>query len=117
MVMRWRSTWVRTARSSSSECSRKRRPNSANPRHIAGYHGRSAPVGRPAVSRLYYQSMARLSLLPVVVSLVGAPLLAQDEGPATGRCSTPDSIVVRGNQRVSDATVRADAQLAAGQTL
>jgi outer membrane protein insertion porin family len=61
--------------------------------------------------------MARLSLLPVVVSLVGAPLLAQDEGPATGRCSTPDSIVVRGNQRVSDATVRADAQLAAGQTL
>jgi outer membrane protein insertion porin family len=61
--------------------------------------------------------MARLSLLPVVISLMGAPLLAQEEGPATGRCSTPDSIAVRGNQRVGDATIRADAQLTAGQPL
>ena len=60
--------------------------------------------------------MARLSLLAVVASLVGAPLLAQEEG-ATGRCSTPDSIAVRGNQRVGDATIRADAQLTPRQPL
>src|SRR5687767_14060771 len=61
--------------------------------------------------------MARLSLLPVVVALVGAPLLAQEEGAATGRCAAPDSILVRGNQRVGEATIRADAQLTAGQAL
>jgi outer membrane protein insertion porin family len=61
--------------------------------------------------------MARLTLLPVLASVIGAPLLAQEEGAATGRCTTPDSIAVRGNQRVGDATIRADAQLVAGQTL
>ena len=61
--------------------------------------------------------MARLSLLPLVASLVGAPLLAQEEGVTSGRCSTPDSIAVRGNKRVGDATIRADAQLTAGQPL
>src|SRR5688500_18871985 len=61
--------------------------------------------------------MARFPLLPVAISLMGAPLLAQEEGAAPGRCSTPDSIAVRGNQRVSDATIRADAQMTAGQPM
>jgi len=61
-------------------------------------------------------SMARLSLLIVVVSLAGAPLLAQEEA-APGRCTTPDSLAVRGNQRVNDVTIRADAQLLPGQPL
>ncbi|HJU68199.1 MAG TPA: outer membrane protein assembly factor BamA [Gemmatimonadaceae bacterium] len=60
--------------------------------------------------------MARLSLLPVLVALAGTPLLAQEEA-ATGRCSTPDSIAVRGNQRVGETTIRADAQLTPGQPL
>jgi outer membrane protein insertion porin family len=60
--------------------------------------------------------MARLSLIPAVLSLLGAPLLAQEE-PGTGRCATPDSIAVRGNQRVGDAVIRSDAQLTAGQPL
>ena len=60
--------------------------------------------------------MARIPLLPVVLSLVGAPLLAQEEG-APGRCAIPDSIAVRGNERVSETTIRADAQLTAGQPL
>src|SRR5688572_1874537 len=114
--MRWRSTWLPMAPSSTSGCSRRRPRNSANPRHIAGYHGRSALVGRPAVSCLYYGSMARLSLL-AALTLVGTPLLAQEESASTGRCSAPDSIAVRGNQRVGDATIRADAQLTPGQPL
>src|SRR5687768_17082005 len=113
--MRWRSTWLPMAPSSTSGCSRRRARNSANPRHIAGYHGRSALVGRPAVSCLYYGSMARLSLL-AALTLVGTPLLAQEEA-TTGRCSAPDSIGVRGNQRVGEATIRADAQLTPGQPL
>ena len=60
--------------------------------------------------------MARLSLIPAVLSLLGAPLLAQEE-PATGRCAAPDSVTVRGNQRVGDATIRADAQITPGQPL
>ncbi|HEU5184740.1 MAG TPA: outer membrane protein assembly factor BamA [Gemmatimonadaceae bacterium] len=60
--------------------------------------------------------MARLSLLIVVASLAGAPLLAQEEA-TPGRCTTPDSLAVRGNQRVSDVTIRADAQLLPGQPL
>src|SRR5687768_8352329 len=111
--MRWRSTSRRMAPSSTSGCSPRRPPNSANPRHIAGYHGRSALVGRPAVSCLYYGSMARLSLL-AVVALAGTPLLAQEEGATPGRCSAPDSIGVRGHQRVGEATIRADAQLTPG---
>ena len=60
--------------------------------------------------------MARLYLIPAVLSLLGAPLLAQEEA-GTGRCATPDSIIVRGNQRVGEATIRADAQITPGQAL
>jgi outer membrane protein insertion porin family len=48
-----------------------------------------------------------------LTGLAGSPLLAQD----VGRCARPDSIAVRGNQRVTDATVRGDAGLVAGAEL
>ena len=44
------------------------------------------------------------------------PLAAQD-APAQGRCTTPDSIAVRGQKRVSDLTVLADAGLVPGTLL
>jgi outer membrane protein insertion porin family len=58
--------------------------------------------------------MSRLSLLALAVLAVGSPLRAQDStaGGVAGRCATPDSIAVRGNQRVSEETIRSDAGLA-----
>ena len=53
---------------------------------------------------------AFLAFLPAV-----SPL-AQD-APAQGRCTTPDSIAVRGNARVNELTVLADAGLVAGTVL
>lgn len=56
----------------------------------------------------------RLLALPLL-PLVAGSLAAQD--PAVGRCTTPDSIVVRGNRRVDAATVTQDAGLVAGTQL
>ncbi|HWE43578.1 MAG TPA: outer membrane protein assembly factor BamA [Gemmatimonadaceae bacterium] len=47
---------------------------------------------------------------------MSAPALAQ-EPAAGGRCTTPDSIAIRGNTRISDATIRSDAGLTAGVAL
>lgn len=54
---------------------------------------------------------AFILLVPAVRGLGAQDVAAQ------GRCATPDSIVVRGNQRVSDLTVLADAGLVAGTLL
>ncbi len=48
-------------------------------------------------------------LIPVLTSLLAAPLMAQDGG---GRCTAPDSIRVLGNSRIAAATVITDANLA-----
>ncbi|MDO8503046.1 MAG: outer membrane protein assembly factor BamA [Gemmatimonadaceae bacterium] len=45
----------------------------------------------------------------------GSPVLAQDNAP--GACTTPDTIVVTGNSRVTDATVRSGAGISARTTL
>ena len=52
-----------------------------------------------------------LVLLPALRSAVA------QEVPAQGRCTTPDSLTVRGNKRVSELTVLADAGLVAGTLL
>jgi outer membrane protein insertion porin family len=49
--------------------------------------------------------------------LAAAPLAAQDPSSLTGRCLTPDSIDVRGNQRVSREAAIASSGLAPGVTL
>ncbi len=49
--------------------------------------------------------------------VAAAPLAAQDPSSLTGRCLTPDSIDVRGNQRVSREAAVASSGLAPGGTL
>ncbi len=49
--------------------------------------------------------------------LAAAPLAAQDQPSLSGRCLTPDSIDVRGNQRVSREAVIASSGLVAGEVL
>jgi len=60
--------------------------------------------------------MLRPSFVVLALALASAPALAQDPA-AGGRCTTPDSIAVRGNTRISDATIRSDAGLTAGVPL
>lgn len=60
--------------------------------------------------------MLRPSFVVLALALASAPALAQ-EPAAGGRCTTPDSIAVRGNTRISDATIRSDAGLTAGVPL
>jgi outer membrane protein insertion porin family len=54
-----------------------------------------------------------LGLGPLLPSPTGTALRAQDAG-VIGRCSAPDSIAVRGNERVDDAQIRAAAGLSTG---
>lgn len=61
--------------------------------------------------------MVRLTSITAALVLASAPLSAQQEGGAEGRCASPDSITVRGNSRVSAASIRSDAQLSAGTQL
>ena len=60
--------------------------------------------------------MLRPSFVVLALALASAPALAQDPA-AGGRCTTPDSIAIRGNTRISDATIRSDAGLTAGVPL
>jgi outer membrane protein insertion porin family len=58
--------------------------------------------------------MSRLFLLPLAVSLASVTAHAQGAG---GACVLPDSVSVRGNHRVTAEKIRADAGLAAGDSL
>ena len=49
--------------------------------------------------------------------VAAAPLAAQDQPSPSGRCLTPDSIDVRGNQRISREAAIASSGLVAGGTL
>jgi outer membrane protein insertion porin family len=69
----------------------------------------------PAGFFVYIIAMSRLPLTALALCLAGSSALAQDA--PTGQCTTPDSIVVRGNERVAEATVRGAAGLAAGAEL
>ena len=55
--------------------------------------------------------------MALAVVLAVAPLAAQDPSALTGRCLTPDSIDVRGNQRISREAAIASSGLTAGGTL
>jgi outer membrane protein insertion porin family len=59
--------------------------------------------------------MSRLPILLLCLAAVSAPALAQDT--PLGRCSVPDSIAVRGNSHVDEATIRGDAGLVSGAAL
>jgi outer membrane protein insertion porin family len=58
--------------------------------------------------------MPRLFFLPLALSFASATAYAQ---AATARCVVPDSVVVRGNSRVTADKIRADAGLTAGDSL
>jgi outer membrane protein insertion porin family len=47
-----------------------------------------------------------------LLAVAAAPVFGQDGVPVTGACATPDSVVFRGNQRISDAMLRGDAGIA-----
>ncbi len=57
--------------------------------------------------------MRRLLLFTVALLVSGATVRAQEPANA-GRCASPDTIIFRGNARVTDATARSDAGLAPG---
>lgn len=59
--------------------------------------------------------MSRLPLLLLCLAVASAPALAQDTPP--GQCAVPDSIAIRGNTNVDEATIRGDAGLVAGANL
>jgi Outer membrane protein/protective antigen OMA87 len=65
---------------------------------------------------VYIPPMLRPSLVVLAIALASAPALAQ-VSVANGQCSTPDSIAVRGNKRISDATILSDAGMTAGTPL
>lgn len=49
--------------------------------------------------------------------MASSPALAQDVPAEAGRCAVPDSVVVRGNTRISDGTIRSDAGVTPGVQL
>src|SRR6187402_2328399 len=83
----------------------------------------------PAVRhfRIYFEAMAKhvfrtaatsavctSAALLLAAAVASRPLAAQD---VSGKCTLPDSIAVRGNNRVADQKIRTDAGLTAGATL
>lgn len=61
--------------------------------------------------------MTRLSTPALALVLAASAPLALRAQEASGPCAQPDSIVVRGNDRVSEGTIRADAGIAPGTPL
>ena len=59
--------------------------------------------------------MSRLPLLLLCLAAVSAPALAQDV--PTGKCTVPDSVAIRGNNHVDEASIRGEAGLVGGATL
>jgi outer membrane protein insertion porin family len=70
----------------------------------------------PAGAFVYITAMSRLPLVLLCLAAASAPALAQDTTPL-GSCAVPDSIAVRGNEHVDEATIRGDAGLVAGANL
>jgi len=70
----------------------------------------------PAGAFVYITAMSRLPLVLLCLAAASASALAQDTTPL-GSCAVPDSIAVRGNEHVDEATIRGDAGLVAGATL
>jgi outer membrane protein insertion porin family len=56
------------------------------------------------------------AVLVTAVASVAAPAAAAAQ-EVSGRCATPDSLVIRGNDKVADARIRAEAGLAVGTPL
>jgi len=59
--------------------------------------------------------MYRLPLLLLCLAAASARAFAQDT--QTGRCTVPDSVAIRGNNNVDEASIRGDAGLVGGATL
>src|SRR5690606_18953711 len=59
--------------------------------------------------------MRRIWIVPLALALASVPARARD--PAAGACARPDSIAIRGNDRLSEAAVRAQLPLQAGTQL
>lgn len=57
--------------------------------------------------------LRRRIAFPLLLGLLARPLLSQ-EAPAQGRCATPDTLVVRGNKRLTEMNVLAESGLIAG---
>src|SRR5689334_16803186 len=73
---------------------------------------------RPAVFVYITPAMSRLSPSALALLLAAAaPVALRAQETGGGPCAQPDSIVVRGNDRVTEPTVRADAGLAPGVVL
>ena len=70
----------------------------------------------PAGAFVYITAMSRLPLVLLCLAAASASALAQDTTPL-GSCAVPDSIAVRGNDHVDEATIRGDAGLVAGANL
>jgi len=69
----------------------------------------------PAGAFVYITAMSRLPLVLLCLAAASVPALAQDS--PLGSCAVPDSIAVRGNDHVDEATIRGDAGLVAGANL
>lgn len=61
--------------------------------------------------------MSRLSSFLAVLAVLSAGSAARAQQTPTGACATPDSIAFRGNERITDQMLRADAGVAAGTSL
>ena len=89
---------------------------SANPRHMPAVSRPVCPVGPAGRLRVYIPGLcARLSLIPARPARCWrAPLLAQEERRHRALRDPRHASPCAGNQRVGDATIRADAGLAPG---
>src|SRR5688572_28178074 len=106
------------AASSSSGCRAPRRPEAVRRR---GAHGAAEPQGAGRVAggpgrpfSVYIGAMSRMSLLTLATLVAGSNAYAQAGGEPPSPCVNPAAIVVRGNARVDEATVRGDAGLSPG---
>jgi outer membrane protein insertion porin family len=61
--------------------------------------------------------MSRTYVAALALVLASTPAFAQDTTAAARQCITPDSVLVRGNSRVAEATIRSTAGIAPGRPL
>ena len=73
------------------------------------------PEGPSAPGLNYISTMQKYVVSLLALMAAGSPVLAQENAP--GACTTPDSIAVAGNIRVSESTIRTGAGLSPRATL
>ncbi|HXV17101.1 MAG TPA: hypothetical protein VD758_10005, partial [Gemmatimonadaceae bacterium] len=65
---------------------------------------------------MYISAMKKYVVSLLAIMAAGSSAYAQETG-GPGACTTPDTVMIAGNSRVSDATIRASAGLPAHTTL